>query len=278
MDDEVRLEEEKQPEENMSEEAEGYDRSAREPRKRRKRREHRLWVRIVKKLAVFIGLIAIIGGTYFWGFSLKTVNVYGNSRYSDEEILNFVHYHEYPKNTLYFYWQNRHDITEGIPFIDRISVSIENPSTIGVSVEEKIIVGCVEDNGVYMFFDTDGIVLESSTERQQDVPLINGLHIENAGLNQKLPIEDETLCKTLLELTELLNRYGMSVSEIDYKEDQTLLMHYNDIKVALGTGKNLEDKMNVLKDLEVNLEGLKGTLHLENYNSTKDSIIFSKES
>ena len=40
----------------------------------------------------------------------------------------------------------------------------------------------------------------------------------------------------------------------------------------------MEEKLSELKDLLPNLDGLSGTLHLEEYDSTKDSIIFTKDS
>ena len=40
----------------------------------------------------------------------------------------------------------------------------------------------------------------------------------------------------------------------------------------------MEEKISELNDLLSKLEGLSGTLHLEEYDSTKDSIIFTKDS
>ena len=50
------------------------------------------------------------------------------------------------------------------------------------------------------------------------------------------------------------------------------------VTVLLGKDIYMEEKLSELKDLLPNLDGLSGTLHLEEYDSTKDSIIFTKDS
>ena len=50
------------------------------------------------------------------------------------------------------------------------------------------------------------------------------------------------------------------------------------VKVLLGKDIYMEEKISELNDLLSKLEGLSGTLHLEEYDSTKDSIIFTKDS
>ena len=42
--------------------------------------------------------------------------------------------------------------------------------------------------------------------------------------------------------------------------------------------QDVQEKISELNDLLSKLEGLSGTLHLEEYDSTKDSIIFTKDS
>ena len=55
-------------------------------------------------------------------------------------------------------------------------------------------------------------------------------------------------------------------------------MSWARFKVLLGKDIYMEEKISELNDLLSKLEGLSGTLHLEEYDSTKDSIIFTKDS
>lgn len=246
-------------------------------RKQWQPREHRLWVRFLKK---FLAFAVIVGGFAFivlYGFKLRQVTITGNYTYSDEEILDFLHYNDYPKNTLYFGWKNKDDIVGGIPFIERISVRINGPSSVSVTVKEKMIIGCIDDSGIYMFFDNTGAVVESSTSKPEDVPLVTGLNLSGLHIGDQLNLNDISVFNNLYELSVYLKNYEVTVEQIDYNEDQSMVMHKGDVSILLGIGTNLEDKISVFKDLQSYLEGMSGTLHLEDYDSTKDHINFSKE-
>lgn len=250
------------------------------PRPHRKRREHRLWVRILKKTTVFFSVIAAAAVIVIFGFKLRNVTVEGNEYYSDEEILSFINYEASPKNTLWLFWKNREPLTEGIPFINKISVKIQSPDTLKVEVTEKIIIGAVEDNGTYMFFDNEGNVAESSTASREGIPLVTGLTMSGTiNLNEKLPAEDSSQLDDLLKLALSMQQYDVEADSITCEENKRFSFSKGNVTVKLGLCRDIEDKLtayNELKSQEVLQEG--GTLLLEDYDSTKQNIIFSKDS
>lgn len=245
-----------------------------------KPREHRLWVRMVKKIGFFLAAVIIVAVVAVFGFQLKQVNVEGNEYYTDEEILNYIHYNDYPKNTLYMFWKNRTPITEGIPFIEEISVSIQNPSTLRVEVKEKIIVGAIEDNGTYMYFDNVGSVVESSTSPREGIPVVSGLPVEGViVINSQIPVTDANALDAVLDLALKLQQYQIEADQLIYNSSEgTLSFVKGTVTVALGSGRNLEDKLTAYNDLQDQPEMENGTLHLEDYDATKERIIFSKDS
>lgn len=250
-------------------------RQIREERRRRKRR------RFFRAVLILLAVIAIAALILIFGFRLKTVNVTGNSRYTNEEILDLLQFDDASyQNTLLFYFEKRNMDVAGIPFIDAIYMDIGGVDTINVEVVEKVVTGCIEDNGNYIYIDTDGIVCEISDTRQEDIPLIEGLDYENPQLNQMLTVTDENVYNTLLSLTLQLQKYELSADKVIFDADGSMSMQMGDIQVMLGTSGNMEDKIAEVNNLlpELTSRGLKGTLHLENYDSTTDSIIFTKES
>lgn len=246
-------------------------------KKERKPREHRLWVRLGRRILVVIAIVAALTGVFLYGFRMNNVVVTGNYMYSDEEVLSLLGYYKSPKNTLYFTWKNREDLTSGVQFIDRITVTMGGPTTVYVTVKEKMIIGCIDDNGLYMFFDNTGEVVESSTTRPDDVPLVIGLDVSGITIGDVLDLENKSIFNNLYELTVLLKNYEVRVDEICYNDDHSMVMYRGDIKILLGMGNNLEDKINAYKDLESSLEGKAGVLHLEDYDSSKESIFFSQQ-
>lgn len=53
------------------------------------------------------------------------------------------------------------------------------PNKMNVAVYEKAIVGYISYMGCNMYFDKDGIVVESSSENYEDVPQITGLDFKS---------------------------------------------------------------------------------------------------
>ncbi|MBS5523358.1 MAG: cell division protein FtsQ/DivIB [Clostridiales bacterium] len=245
--------------------------------KRKERRRQRL-KKFFRRTLIVLAVLAVLALIFIFGFRLKNINVTGNSRYTKEEILDLLHYDGQYHNTFIFYMKNRNMDVEGIPFINAIHMEIGGNDTINVEVAEKIVTGCIDDDGRYIYIDTDGIVCEISDTHQEDVPLLEGLEFEAPVLNQMLIVTDQTIYNSLVNLTLLLEKHEILIEKIVFNEDGTMKMQMGDIQVMLGNSENMEDKMTELKNLLPQLENLKGTLHLENYDSTKDSIIFTKES
>ena len=230
-----------------------------------------------KRLLICAAILGVLVLLFIFLFRIKNVDMQGNTRYSKEEILELLHYDEQSHNTILFYLQNRNLKVEGIPYIDDIHIEIGGRDTIDIEVVEKMIIGCIESQGQYVYFDTDGIICEIDSSRQTDVPLIDGLEFESLELNTELTVKDKSIYNALLSLTLLLKKHEITIDKVVFKDDGTMSMQMGDILVLLGNARNVEDKISELKNLLPQLEGLKGTLHLENYDSSKDSIIFSKE-
>lgn len=266
-----------EPEETEASEQQSYE--VYRPRPHRKRREHRLWVRILKKTTIFLVSVSAAAGIIIFGFKLRNVTVEGNEYYSDEEILSFINYESTPKNTLVLFFKNREPITEGIPFINKIAVHIKSPGTLSVEVTEKIIVGAVEDNGTYLFFDNEGNVVESSTSPRENIPVIMGMAMSGTvKLNEKLPAEDEGQLADLLKLALSMQQYNVEADGIICEVGGNFSFTKANVTVKLGPCRKIDDKLiayNELKSQEVLAEG--GTLLLEDYDSTKQNIIFSKD-
>lgn len=234
--------------------------------------------RLFRRLLMALAVLAVMALIFIFGFRLRNVNVTGNSRYTKEEILDLIQYDEQYHNTVLFYLEKRHMDIEGVPFINAIHMEIGSNDTINVEVAEKIVTGCIKDGGRYIYIDTDGYVCEISDTRQDNVPLIAGLEFEAPVLNEILNVTDQSVYSSLLNLTLLLKKHELSIEEVIFAEDATMQMQMGKIKVMLGGPENMEDKITELKNLMPQLEGLSGTLHLENYDSSRDSIIFTKDS
>lgn len=210
-------------------------------------------------------------------FTVTSVIVEGNEHYTEDEIKKFVITDGLNRNSLYLYIKYKYFDTEEIPFIDTLEVEYKKPSEIKITVYEKDIVGYVDYIGNFMYFDKDGIIVESSTKVLEGTPLISGLHFDHIILHEKLPVADTKVFRSILDISRLLKKHEISTDKIAFDEKYEITLGFGDAKVFLGDDENLEEKIVRMKSILPQLSGLKGTLHMENFDENTKNITFEKE-
>jgi len=234
--------------------------------------------KIIKKIVIIALIVFILCLAFIFMFRIKTINIEGSTRFSDEEIMEMVNLNGDMQNTILYYIKNKDLVIDNVAFIESISINWSGPNTISVFVAEKKIAGCIEVDGIYLCFDSTGEIIESSTTRQAKALLVDGLTTEAAALGDVIEVADQTVFKDLLILKNQLSEYELEPLKVVIRKDMSMVLHFDNVRVMMGNNGNLPDKIAAIKDLQAQLEGRKGILHLENYDSTKDSIIFSEES
>ncbi|MBO5056912.1 MAG: cell division protein FtsQ [Lachnospiraceae bacterium] len=230
-------------------------------------------------IPVMVLLIVLSAGYYYIisNYTVTTVYVEGNVHYTNEEIMDMVMEGYYGNNSLFLSFKYKDKSIRDVPFIEKMDVSVLDPHTIKIEVYEKALAGYVEYLDRYMYFDKDGIVVESSTEKTAGIPMVTGLSFDYVILYQPLPVEDADIFKDILSITQLVNKYDLSVSRIYFGSDATLTLYFENVRVALGNRTNLEEKIMKLQYMLPELEGKSGTLRMENYTDETKSITFEPD-
>lgn len=207
-------------------------------------------------------------------YTVTTVYVEGNVHYTNEEIIERVMEGRYGDNSLLLSMKYKDKSIVGVPFVEKMDVSVLDPHTIKIEVYEKAIAGYVEYLERYMYFDKDGIVVESSQEKTAGVPLVTGLSFDHVVLYEPLPVEDESIFRSILSITQLVNKYNLSTDRIYFGSDGSLTLYFGEVRAALGMGDNLDEKIMKLQYMLPELEGKKGTLRMEKYTEDTKNISF----
>ena len=233
----------------------------------------------VKKLIVVLAALAvlfILGLSFAGVFRVRQVTVTGNAYYTKEEVVDLLLDEGSLQNTLLVYLRYKYQEHPEIPFIDDFEVTMDSWQSLKIRVYEKNMVGYVRYLGQDVYFDKDGIVVESSTQELEGIPQISGVTFDSLAIHQPLSVEDPTIFDTILSITKLLTKYDLDPDEIRFGAGGELFLQLGDVKVALGTGENLDEKISRLKQLEGDLKDKSGTLHMENY--TDETTHISLES
>ena len=233
----------------------------------------------VKKLIVVLAALAvlfILGLSFAGVFRVRQVTVTGNAYYTKEEVVDLLLDEGSLQNTLLVYLRYKYQEHPEIPFIDDFEVTMDSWQSLKIRGYEKNMVGYVRYLGQDVYFDKDGIVVESSTQELEGIPQISGVTFDSLAIHQPLSVEDPTIFDTILSITKLLTKYDLDPDEIRFGAGGELFLQLGDVKVALGTGENLDEKISRLKQLEGDLKDKSGTLHMENY--TDETTHISLES
>ena len=179
---------------------------------------------------LLIGGYLIISKT----FQLNNFVVEGCTHYTDEEIKELIVTNKMDKITFMLYFKYKLNTHPTIPFIEKYTVTMEDNQTIKVRVYEKMIVGCVELMGSYMYFDKDGIVVESSKERMSQVPLVKGLKFDKIVLNEQLEIQKSSLFEMMLNLTKAIQKYDVNVDHVFINSSYEVTLYCGENEFLLG--------------------------------------------
>ena len=236
--------------------------------------------RLIRTLTVLVILLVLILGTciFLWyEYSVTSVTVKGNSHYTDDEIKDMVFTVPYSYNSIVLSLMYRDKSIEDIPFIEKMDVDIVNANSVVINVYEKAIAGYVEYLGHYMYFDKDGIVVESSNRIIEGIPFVTGLSFDHLVLHEPLPVKKPSVFLTILNVTQLLGKYDITTDRIAFDPDERITLYFGNARVLLGTDDYIDEKINEMHLLLPQLQGYSGTLHMENYVGEEVNFSFDKD-
>ena len=229
--------------------------------------------RLAKVIAVLLLVAAALAAVFL--FQIRKMDVYGNSTHSSEEIKSSLLQESVMDNALYLMWVCRKgNIPDTLPYLNSLNLQLKSPFHMDVHVTEKEAVGYV-DQGSYVYFDKDGLVLNIADELYGEVPIITGASVGEAVLYQKLPTESSAQLRTILSLTQLLAYQDLHASEIRFGENMEITVFIEGVEVQMGQDEYLEEKVANLNKILPQLDGQKGTLHLESFTGRNETVSFT---
>lgn len=218
----------------------------------------RIGLRLLK-LTVFLIIPIMI---FIYAFELKDVTVTGSSRYDKEQIMERLISSEVDNNTMVLYFKYKYFMDVRIPFVEKVSFELVDRNSINIRVYDKRIIGCIEFMGDYLYFDKDGIIVESTLNRLYDIPLIKGLKYQKIVLNEKLEVQKEELYDVILNLTQQIEKRELEVDTISFNGKYEVTVDLGNIKAMLGKRSTYDEILAKLKNITLEAKGQKLTIDM----------------
>lgn len=233
-----------------------------------------------KKLKVFLTLLLLFIFAiffFFYGFRIKTVEVEGGKHYSKEEVTKKIIKNKFDENAILLFLKYKYLKQENISFVETVDVQLINKNSVKLVVYEKTIIGCIEFMNEYMYFDKDGIIVETSVEKLSDVPCVFGLNFDHIVLHEKLATTNDELFQTILNITQLIKKYKIDIDKISFNLNEEVALYTGDIRIMLGKRDTYDEQISELKNILPKAKGLKGYFNMRNFTDGQDKIIFIKD-
>ncbi len=230
-------------------------------------------------ITIVAAVLILVTAVFLEYFRIDKIAVSGNTRYTEEEIVEMVLKGVPVKNSILLYLKYHNKSLSDVPFIEKMDVKIVSPSEVEVYVYEKAIAGYVKYLGQYMYFDRDGIIVDSATEELPGIPYVTGLKYDECVKYEPLPVEDPEVFSKILSITQLLSKYEIGADRIYFSESGDITLYFGKARVMIGTLDHIDEKMMGLKEIVPKLTGLSGVLHMEDYDAESNSsmITFEKD-
>jgi len=213
-------------------------------KKGRRRRRRTSGAKIALVVTVLLALVigVVLSLTVF--FKVKSIDVYGETRYSSKEIIKAGKI-ELESNLIRL---NSSLISKRIetalPYIEDVKVKKSLPTTVDLVVEAAQIAGYVEHNSHFYLLSTKGKVLEILSDKPENTATLLGVSVNDKKVCQYVENEQGSMDYVNKIYTALGQVMSKNITEVNVTDRVGLTFVYNDrITVRLGSENDLSEKL-----------------------------------
>jgi len=224
-------------------------------------------------LAFCIILLIMMTGVIVGQCQIEEIIINGNITYTKDEVEASVR-ENCIDNTVFYTVLSCFGKNAYLPFIEELNVTFLSKNAILVDVTEKMRAGMIQEMSEFCYFDKDGTLLETSSVRIKDVPLVTGLQMDESVLGEKIKPKEENVFPIILKMAQLILKYEIPVSEIQFHTLSDIRIRSNSIWIAFGDAGELDAKMAELPSVLESLYGKQGELNMEHFSEENKVISF----
>lgn len=235
----------------------------------KKRKKNTKWI-------VAGSIVAVLVFCVFF-FRVKKVSVEGNTYYSQEKMAEMFQKNILEKNLLTFWLMDKLSLTPKLPFVREYEVAYPSPNEVHIKLYEKTIVAGIAYSGQYIYFEKDGMVLKSTSEPLDQIPLFETDNLTTFSLYGPVEMENDTLLGQIMNLANLFQHYNVTWDKVVFTDSDEAVLYSADIKVTLGKSDNYDERVSALSSIlgQMLKEKKKGELDMSDY-EVKGTVIFKQ--
>jgi len=150
--------------------------------------------------------------------------------------------------------KDRLEAFDDIPFIRDYDITFEE-GKMNIQVYEKALVASFYYMGQYVFFDKDGVILETASNSVAEIPCIEGVDFLNFSMNSKIQLKNDEQIKMILDIAELIKHYSLNAQTVKFDNNLEVTLCCDGVNVLLGKKEMYDQQIASVSEV---LEQIKG--------------------
>jgi len=205
------------------------------------------------KVALILSVFLFVSVLFMFSpvFHLVDVTVTGNTQVDQSEIIERAGLGQPTNFFLFGLDRARRYIMEN-PYIDQVNFNRSFPDGLEIVVRERFLSGYIEYlEGMFLYIDEHGRVLEVRSYMREELPIITGLRFSHVHVGQILEVDNPAAFSTVVTYAQLLNRHNLAgvISRMDVSDPGNTRLRLYNIEVYLGDTSHAHEKILTLREI-----------------------------
>jgi len=238
-------------------------------------------IKIITILILIIIFVIFLLSTSL--FNIKTINVFGNNKISDNKIISLSSLELYT-NIFRF---KKSKIVESIKqnaYIESVKITRKYPNTVNIDVVEREVRYMLQFADSYVYINNQGYMLDISNEKLE-VPILVGFttDLSNIKAGNRINIDDLEKMNTVIKIYEVAksNELNELITKIDISNSKNYTIEIESEGKIIYLGEcidysDLKNRMIYLKSILEACKGKNGEIFL-NVDLNSEKIYFREK-
>ncbi len=174
-------------------------------------------------------------------FNISTIEVFGTSRYTVEQIIQESGVSEGSNLFLMNKSAAVQNIRKNLPYIGQVKITRKLPGTVQITVEDAKIAGVAAYQNGYLVLDRDGKAVEQLDELPQDYAQILGLDLSSVTIGSVVTYSNQMQEMAYTSLLAALEESGLDcITKLDLTDTASVTVEYDGrVRVNFGLPTDL---------------------------------------
>ena len=235
-------------------------------------------LRLRYKIPIICSIVLVIVLILWFTFLIDTVTIEGNTYFSTTEVEKSYTGKWWQKNMLTYFVFDKLGIKTDPEYVRESEITFPGFRSLNVKLYEKTILAGVKYANHYIYFDKEGMVLETTDKPKDDIAYFVSDDITDFTLYQTLSTGREGLLDQMINLAGRLKYYKIIWDTVEIDDEGKATLMADKVSVRLGRKNDYDEVLSVLPDvLKTAVETKRaGEIDLTNYKPGAN-IIFKQK-